>query len=460
MNSKAAVILAAGQGTRMRSRLPKVLHALCGKPMLGHVVDAARAAGYADVVVVLSPDADGIREAFGDSVRYAVQQRPRGSGDALLSARDALSGVADVAVLSGDVPLVPSESLDRMQSVHERAKAQVTLLTARVDDPSGLGRVVRGSDGTVQAIVEQADADEQTLALNEINTGMYVFDGAWLWDALAGLSPSASGEVYLTDLIAVAVQSGGKVADVEAPDATKVMGVNNRVQLARAEATLRTGIREHWMLQGVTLPDPDTVYIDAAVTLGRDTVVMPNTHVSGDTVVGEGCEIGPNSVLADSVLGDNCRVVSSFVAGSRLADGVSVGPFSNIRGGTVLEAGVRVGNFTETKESRLGANTKALHLSYIGDAEVGADVNVGAGTITCNFDGTHKNRTTIGDRAFIGSDTMLVAPVTVGEGASTGAGSVVNKDVPAGETVVGAPARKLKRTSPRQSGPRQSGKEN
>jgi len=226
--------------------------------------------------------------------------------------------------------------------------------------------------------------------------------------------------------------------------------------LARAEATLRAKIRKHWMLQGVTMPDPGTVYIDAAVTLGRDTVVMPNTHLRGSTSVGEGCEVGPNSVVVDSVLADNCRVVSSFVAGSKLAEDVSVGPFSNIRNGSVLEAGVRVGNFTETKESHLGAGTKALHLSYIGDAEIGADVNLGAGTITCNFDGTNKNRTTIGDHAFIGSDTMLVAPVTVGEGASTGAGSVVTKDVPAGETVVGAPARSLKRTSPNQSQPEQS----
>jgi bifunctional UDP-N-acetylglucosamine pyrophosphorylase/glucosamine-1-phosphate N-acetyltransferase len=436
----------------MHSRQPKVLHTLCGKPMAGHVVDAARSAGYSDVVVVVSPDADEIRETFGDSVRYAVQQRPLGSGDALLSARNSLSGVARVAVLSGDVPLVPSESLASMLSAHERAGAKVTLLTARVDDPSGLGRVVRNAEGTVQAVVEQADADEQTAALNEINTGMYVFDGEWLWDALSGLSPSASGEVYLTDLIAAAAQTPNQVADVEAPDATEVMGVNDRVQLARTEAVFRTRLTEYWMLQGVTMPDPGTVYIDAAVTLGRDTVVMPNTHLRGSTSVGEGCEIGPNSVLVDSVVADNCRVVSSFVAGSMLAEGVSVGPFSNIRNGSVLEAGVRVGNFTETKESRLGAGTKALHLSYIGNADIGVDVNVGAGTITCNFDGKNKNRTKIGDHAFIGSDTMLVAPVTVGEGASTGAGSVVNRDVPAGETVVGAPARILKRTNARRSG--------
>lgn len=438
----------------MRSRLPKVLHPLCGKPMLNYVVAAAREAGYAEVVVVVPTDHSDIKDALGDSVSYAVQEQPEppepplGSGDALLRARDALlaSGrTGDVAVLAGDVPLVPSQSLREMQAVHERSGARLTLLTARVDDPTGLGRVVRDAGGRVEAVVEQADADVKTLAIDEINTGMYVIDGEWLWTALEGLEPSRSGEVYLTDLVAAAAD-GGRVADVSAPNPSDVMGVNDRVQLARTEATLRDRIRERWMLAGVTMPDPDTVYIDAAVRLGQDTVVMPNTHLRGATEVGEDCEIGPNSVVVDSVLADGCRVVSSFVAGSRLSEGVSVGPSSHLRDGTVLEAGVRVGNFTEIKQSRLGPGTRALHLSYIGDAEIGSNVNIGAGTITCNYDGERKNRTKIGDGASIGSDTMLVAPVEVGDGAVTGAGSVVTRDVPAGEVVVGAPARAVRRS--------------
>ncbi len=426
--------------------------------MISHVVDAARAAGYEDVVVVVPPDDDAIREALGDTVVYAVQQHPLGSGDALRSAREAAQSVGRVAVLSGDVPLVPPASLVEMQAAHSSAEAKVTLLTARVGDASGLGRVVRGANGAVQAVIEEADADERTLALGEINTGMYIFDADWLWDGLTGLSPSASGEVYLTDLIAVATDSGVPVADVLASSATEVMGVNDRVQLARAEATLRAGIRERWMLEGVTMPDPGTVYIDATVVLGRDTVVLPNTHMRGDTTVGAGCEIGPNAVVIDSVLADNCRVVSSFVAGSRLSDGVSVGPFSNVRNGSVLEAGVRIGNFTETKQSHLGKGTLALHLSYLGDAEIGANVNVGAGTITCNYDGERKNRTTIGDDAFIGSDTMLVAPVEMGTGASTGAGSVVTRDVPVGELVVGTPARAFGRSKRKRSDRKRNGK--
>ncbi len=441
----AAVVLAAGKGTRMRSHLPKVMHPLCGEPMISHVVAAARDAGFGSIVAVVQPDAGAIREVLGDSVAYAVQQSPLGGADAVLSARASLPASGTVAVLCGDVPLVRPESLSRMQTAHAQAGAKVTLLTARVSAPSGLGRVVRGPDGGVAAVVEEADADESALALDEINAGVYLFDAQWLWDGLSGLSPSGSGELYLTDLVAAAALAGGPVLDVSASGEQEVIGVNDQVQLARAETALRSRIRERWMLAGVTIPDPGTVYIDAAASVGEDSVILPNSHVLGPTKVGRGCRIGPNSVVADSVLADRCQVVSSFVSGSRLSEGVSVGPFSNVREGTVLESGARVGNFTETKQSRLGAGTRALHLSYIGDADVGSDVNVGAGTITCNFDGKRKGRTKIGDGAFIGSDTMLVAPVEVGPGASIGAGSVVTRDIPAGDLVVGAPARSLRR---------------
>ncbi len=441
----AAVVLAAGRGTRMRSRLPKVLHPLCGEPMISHVVAAARDAGFVKIVVIVPPDGGAIREVLGDSVAYAVQRNPLGGADAVLSARAALPAVGTVAVLCGDVPLVRAESLSRMQTAHAEAGAKATLLTARVSSPSGLGRVVRGPNGGVAAVVEEADADDRTLALDEINAGIYLFDSEWLWEGLSVLSPSRSGELYLTDLVAAAVEAGGPVLDVSASSELEVIGVNDRIQLGRAETALRSRIRERWMLAGVTIPDPGTVYIDAAASVGEDSVILPNTHILGRTQVGRGCRIGPNSVVTDSVLADRCQIVSSFVSGSRLSEGVAVGPFSNVREGTVLESGARVGNFTETKQSRLGAGTRALHLSYIGDADVGSDVNVGAGTITCNFDGKQKGRTKIGDGAFIGSDTMLVAPVEVGAGASIGAGSVVTRDIPAGDLVVGAPARSLRR---------------
>ena len=429
----------------MHSRLPKVLHPLCGEPMISHVVATARKAGFGSIVVVVPPEGGAITEVLGDSVAHAVQLSPLGGADAVLSARPSLPATGTVAVLCGDVPLVRPESLSRMRTAHAGAGAKVTLLTARVSSPSGLGRVVRGPGGGVAAVVEEADADERTLALDEINAGVYLFDSEWLWEGLSDLSPSGSGELYLTDLVAAAVEAGGPVLDVRPSSELEVIGVNDRIQLARAEAALRSRIRERWMLAGVTIPDPGTVYIDAAASVGEDTVILPNTHILGPTKVGHGCQIGPNSVVTDSVLADRCRIVSSFVSGSRLSEEVAVGPFSNVREGTVLESGARVGNFTETKQSRLGAGTRALHLSYIGDADVGSDVNVGAGTITCNFDGKQKGRTKIGDGAFIGSDTMLVAPVEVGAGASIGAGSVVTRDIPAGDLVVGAPARSLRR---------------
>ena len=413
--------------------------------MVSHVLDAAREAGFERLVAVVPPADGAFREAICDPVSYAVQASPLGSGDALLSARSALPGSGTVAVLCGDVPLVRPDSLQRMRTAHDEAGAKMTLLTATVGSPAGLGRIVRGRDGGVEAVVEEADADPSVLAAREVNAGVYLFDAEWLWEALGALSPSGRGEVYLTGLVAAAAGAGGPVVDVIVCSEDEAMGVNDRLQLARAEGILRSRIRERWMLAGVAMPDPGSVYIDAGASLGEDTVILPNTHVLGSTRVGRGCVIGPNSVVEESDVGDDCRIVSSFVSGSRVSEGASVGPFSNIREGTVLESGARVGNFTETKQSRLGAGTRALHLSYIGDADVGADVNVGAGTITCNFDGKKKGRTTIGDGAFIGSDTMLIAPVTVGAGASVGAGSVVTRDIAAGDLVVGAPARPLRR---------------
>ena len=317
----------------MRSRLPKVLHPLCGEPMISHVVAAARDAGFVKIVVIVPPDGGAIREVLGDSVAYAVQRSPLGGADAVLSARAALPAVGTVAVLCGDVPLVRPESLSRMQTAHAEAGAKATLLTARVSSPSGLGRVVRGPNGGVAAVVEEADADERTLALDEINAGIYLFDSEWLWEGLSVLSPSRSGELYLTDLVAAAVEAGGPVLDVSASSELEVIGVNDRIQLGRAETALRSRIRERWMLAGVTIPDPGTVYIDAAASVGEDSVILPNTHILGRTQVGRGCRIGPNSVVTDSVLADRCQIVSSFVSGSRLSRGGSGGTVQQRSGG-------------------------------------------------------------------------------------------------------------------------------
>lgn len=447
MTTYAAVILAAGKGVRMKSRTPKVLHRICGREMLSLVVGAAREAGLEHTVVVVPRDSKAIRDALGDRVSYAEQSEPLGSGHALLQAQAAVGDAYGVVVLSGDVPLIRPDTLKEMLRRHRARRACVTLLTSTLTAPDGLGRVVRSPSGEVAAIVEESDADEATLGIREVNGGTYCFDAAWLWENLPGLTPSRKGEIYLTDLIALAVQQGMTVEPVQSKYAYETLGVNNRIQLAEAEGVLRQRIRERWMLSGVTMPDPSSVYIDDTAELGEDTLVLPNTYIRGSTRIGRDCEIGPGSIIADSAIGDGCKVVASVIEGSTLEDGVDIGPFSHLRPGCYLEKGVHVGNYVEIKNSRLKSGTKSGHFSYIGDAELGANVNIGAGTITCNYDGEKKNRTVIGDDAFIGSDTMLVAPVTVGERAATGAGAVVTRDVPPDTLAVGVPARILPKRS-------------
>lgn len=446
MSSTAAVVLAGGLGTRMKSRLPKPLHRVCGIEMARHVIRAARGARI-DLVTLVAPQDRYwlIRDTVGAFASVVRQPEPLGSGDALLHARQAVSGAATVLVLNSDVPLVRTETVSRLLETHAERDADVTLLTCVVDRPDGLGRVIRSGDGSVQAVVEERDAGESELAVREINCGVYCFRASWLWENLPSVEPSPSGETYLTDLIAAAVKQGRAVETVATLDQAESLGVNDRVQLAAAEDAMRARIRERLMLDGVTMPDPSSVYVDAGVRVGADTVILPNTHVLGHSRIGPDCVIGPNTVIEDSEVGAGCRVTASHVDGAILARGVEVGPFSRLRRGAYLESGVHLGNFVEVKNSRLGPGAKSGHFSYIGDADVGAEVNVGAGTVTCNYDGEQKHPTTIGDRAFIGSGTMLVAPVTVGEDAATGAGSVVTRDVPPDSMAAGVPARARRR---------------
>ena len=441
MTSQAVVVLAAGKGTRMKSRVPKVLHRVCGKEMVSLVVKAAKDAGFGATVVVVGPDSRAIRDTLGDSVTYVAQPELLGTGHALLQARKLLESVDSVAVLSGDVPLIRPETLSSMMQLHLEKGAFITLLTSKRVSPDGLGRVVRDSSGRVEAVVEDSETDEGTKTITEVNGGVYFFRSSWLWPSLDALAPSSGGEIFLTDLVPVAAQQGQVVESLTAQQPEEVMGVNTRVQLAEAEAVLRRHVRDRWMLSGVTMPDPSSVYIDIGAELGQDTVVHPNTHITGDSRIGRECEVGPNTTVADSDIGDSCRIIASLVEDATLEDGVDVGPFSHIRHGSHLESGVHIGNFAEVKESRLGRGTRSGHFSYIGDAKVGANVNIGAGTITCNFDGVNKNRTVIEDDVFIGCDTMLVAPVTIGARSSTGAGAVVNKDVPNDSQAMGVPAR-------------------
>lgn len=424
----------------MKSGLPKPLHRVCGKEMVALVAETARAAGLDRVVLVVPPGSDALRSLLGNDVTYVEQAEPMGTGHALLQARHSLDGVDDVTVMTADTPLITPGSLDLMAAEHRRKNASLTLLTTVMDEPGDLGRIVRNGSG-VSAIVEHDLADAATLEIREVNSGIYRMRTSWLWPALQAVAPSANGEVLLTDLVADAVEASAGVAAVAVDEASEVMGVNDRVQLAQAEAVMLQRLREKWMLSGVSMPHPEAVYIDAEVEIGEDTVILPNTHVTGRSRIGRRCNIGPNTVVANSTIGDDCEVQSSVVTGAELEDHVEVGPFSNLREGTRAETRAKVGTSVEVKGSRIGSETRVHHFSYIGDADLGSQVNVGAGTVTCNFDGIEKHRTRIGDGAFIGSGTMLVAPVDVGANARTGAGAVVTRDVPEGELVLGVPAR-------------------
>ena len=439
----AAVILLAGEGSRMNSDLPKVLHPVCGREMVRHVLDVIGEVHAGLVVAVVAPGAAVVRDTLGDLVEYVEQPDPRGTGHALLQAEKLLQGRAsNILVLYGDTPLLLHVTLAEIMERHQSEEAAVTMLTSRLASPDGLGRVVRDDvSGRITEVVEERVADETQLAISEVNGGAYAFDARWLWPALQKIALSEVKEYFLTDLVNLATAAGAKVESVEAREAAEVLGVNDRVQLSNAERAMRERILRRWMLAGVTIVDPDVTYIQAGVTIGRDTTIHPNTTLNGATTIGERCVLGPGAAVYDSVLGDDCTIGTSMLEGARLESRVIVGPFSHLRRGTVVEQGVFIGNYVEVKNSRLGRGTAIGHFSYVGDADVGEEVNIGAGADTCNFDGVSKNQTIIEDGAFIGSDTMLVAPVRIGAGASTAAGSVVNKDVPPGSVAIGAPAR-------------------
>ena len=445
MTTLATVILAAGEGTRMKSTLAKVLHPVAGRPLVDHAVEAARPLSERPPVLVVGTQSDAVRAYVGARAAFVEQAERRGTGHAVQMAAPLLRGQADlVLVCYADMPLLRAETLRRLVEAHTSAPGDpaVTMLTFIADDPRGFGRIVRRPDGTVEAIVEEAAATPEQRAIRELNVGVYVFDGAWLWDALDRITPTPpKNEYYLTDVVALANADGRPVLAMTGDDPDELIGINTRVHLAEAEAAYRRRVNREHMLNGVTIVDPATTYIEAGVEIGMDTVIQPNTHLRGRTTIGSGCLIGPNSVLVDATVGDDCTVFASVIQASTLERNVEMGPFVRIRGGAYLSEGVHMGNFGEIKGSRLGKGSKMGHFSYVGDAEIGADVNIGAGTITCNYDGVDKHKTIIGDGAFIGSDTMLVAPVTIGAGALTGAGAVVKGEVPPGKVAVGVPAR-------------------
>jgi len=435
MTGPVVVIIAAGRGTRMRSALPKVLHPVCGRPMILWPIAAARAAGAGKVVVVDGPDR-ALESVLPDDVEVVIQAEAKGTGDAVRAAIPAFEPGSPVVVLSGDVPLITAEAIGELSAAHEAAKAGATLVSMRLEEPAGYGRVVRGADGTVEKIVETkagGDASPEELALDEVNAGIYAFDADALASALGELrSDNAQGEYYLPDVLPGLRERGRTVAALEIADPDGALGVNDRVDLAAITALARRRILKKHMRAGVTFLDPSSTQVDAEVAIGQDTVVGPGSSLLGATRVGAGARVGPLTTVIDSSIGDGASVVHSYLDSAQVGDGVSVGPFAYLRPGAVLRRGAKAGTFVEIKNSDIGEGAKVPHLSYIGDADVGESSNLGAGTITANYDGRVKHRTTIGARVRGGVDTSFVAPVTIGDDAYTAAGSVITDDVPPG----------------------------
>ncbi len=439
------IILAAGDSTRLRSKTPKVLHHLAGRPLIEYSVRLAEAVAPKPPTIVVGRNADAVMAQVGDRAGYAHQEQRLGTGHAVMQARPALRGHSQtVLVFYADMPLVTLESMQHLLALHERNCAEggvLSMLTFESDISRGFGRIVRSRVGAVLAIVEEADCTPPQLQITELNPGLYCYDADWLWRSLDEITVSPKGEYYLTDLVAIAVSQGRQVLAHKVSDPVEMLGINTRVHLAEAEAVLRARINRRWMEAGVSMTDPATTYIDDTVQIGRDTVLLPGVHLRGQSRIGEDCRIGPNTAVVNAVIGNGCTVQYSVLEGATLEEHVDVGPFAHLRKGAHLATGVHMGNFGEVKNAYLGPGVKMGHFSYIGDATIGRDVNLGAGTITCNYDGSRKHHTTIGDHVLIGSDTMLVAPLTIGAGARTGAGSVVTHDVPPGELVLGVPAR-------------------
>jgi len=452
MKKLAVIVLAAGQGTRMKSKLAKVLHPLCGRPMALYAADLAESLAKGRVAVVVGYQAEKVKELLADrKISLVAQACQLGTGHAVLQAQSVFQGAMGhgrgshgwnglrFVILSGDTPLLTEATVRALLATHERERATVSLLTAHLARPVGYGRIVRGRDGSVWKIIEDKDATPSERRLNEVNAGIYVVEGSFLFPALASLKPvNAQKEYYLTDIVDAAIRQGKKVAADIAADPVEALGINTRVELAEAERVLRGRVRQRLMEAGATFLAPETSFVDMGVTIGRDSVIHPHVTLEGRTMIGEDCVVRSHTRLVECALGDGVTILDGCVIeGSRLEAGCRVGPFAHLRPGTIVRRHARVGNFVELKNTDLGEGAKVNHLSYLGDARIGKRVNVGAGTITCNYDGVNKHQTVVGDDVFIGSDVSLVAPVTVGKGAMIAAGSVVTQGVAADALALG-----------------------
>jgi bifunctional UDP-N-acetylglucosamine pyrophosphorylase/glucosamine-1-phosphate N-acetyltransferase len=436
MNEIGVIILAAGQGKRMKSDLPKVLHRVGGKPLFMHVLSTARRLKPRQVTIVVGHGAQAVKQAYrGEDAAWVMQEQQLGTAHAVLCAKNSFRGfTGDILILSGDVPLISERILNAMMHLHQKHDASLTLLTTSVKKPAGYGRILRDGGGNLAGIVEERDATDAQKKIQEVNAGVYLASQAFLFSSLEEVqNNNAQGEYYLPDAVTIGLNRGKRIATVNADDAREVMGINTREELAAMERTLQERINGNWMDNGVTLQDPNSTYIEEGVVIGKDTVIGPNTHLRGATIIGERCQIDGSAYLTDAQIGNEVHLKFSVVLTScRVDRGSIIGPFAHLRPGTSLAANVHIGNFVEAKEATIGEGTKANHLTYLGDVTIGRDTNIGAGTITCNYDGFQKYRTLIGDRVQVGSDSTLVAPISLGDDVYVATATTLRHDVPAG----------------------------
>lgn len=427
-----SVILAAGMGTRMKSKMPKVLHKVCGKPLSKWVIDASKAAGADKVCAVVGHKAETVKEVLGDVCEFALQAEQKGTGHAVMQAIDVIkNSKGEVVILNGDTPLITAETINKAIEYHKNNGNQATVITAILDDATDYGRIVRDNDGSVLKIVEQKDASEEEKKINEVNSGMYVFDAQSLVYALDKITPNnAQGEYYLTDTLEILLSAGKKIGGYAISDNDEIRGINDRVQLNEAEKIMQKRINEYHMRNGVTMRNPESVYIEDGVEIGNDTEICQNVTIKSGTKIGSDCVIGSGSMLNRAVIHDGVDVLSSVILESEVDEGTHVGPFAYIRPNCHVGKEVKVGDFVELKNSNIDDGTKISHLTYIGDSDVGKRVNFGCGTVTCNYDGKKKYRTTIGDDCFVGCNTNFVSPINVGDGVYIAAGSTITEDIP------------------------------